>query len=145
MMLQQPNCHHGLQETEAQGMSVFSFEAFSQLGSERPSPANPPQPEDLCTIMYTSGTTDKPKVTSHTFNSLLRLQIQHSRHHTLNSPTPHSHTMRRQPVLLGNLLPMPGLASSTTYLVGKVPFAWGGGGGGAMERGTKMGWYRGRP
>ena len=43
-------------------MQVFSFEAFAQLGAERPSPATPPQPEDLCTIMYTSGTTDKPKV-----------------------------------------------------------------------------------
>ena len=43
-------------------MNVFSFEAFQQLGSQKPIPANPPQPEDLCTIMYTSGTTDKPKV-----------------------------------------------------------------------------------
>ncbi|KAL3163225.1 hypothetical protein ABBQ32_009626 [Trebouxia sp. C0010 RCD-2024] len=50
-----------VQGTEALGMTVFSFEAFAQLGSERPCPANPPQPEDLCTIMYTSGTTDKPK------------------------------------------------------------------------------------
>ena len=43
-------------------MQVFSFDAFAQLGAERPSSATPPQPEDLCTIMYTSGTTDKPKV-----------------------------------------------------------------------------------
>lgn len=59
-----PRCE--VQGTEALGMTVFSFEAFAQLGSERPSPANPPQPEDLCTIMYTSGTTDKPKVSYHT-------------------------------------------------------------------------------
>ena len=71
-MAHQPYCIDNLQETEALGMSVFSFEAFAQLGSERPSPANPPQPEDLCTIMYTSGTTDKPKVSRHTLSRVLQ-------------------------------------------------------------------------
>lgn len=66
-----PSCE--LQGTEALGMTVFSFEAFAQLGSERPCPANPPQPEDLCTIMYTSGTTDKPKVSYHTSTSVVRI------------------------------------------------------------------------
>jgi len=43
-------------------MRVFSFDAFAKLGQENPSDPIPPKPEDLCTIMYTSGTTDKPKV-----------------------------------------------------------------------------------
>ncbi len=43
-------------------MKVFSFDAFAKLGQENPSDPIPPKPEDLCTIMYTSGTTDKPKV-----------------------------------------------------------------------------------
>lgn len=53
-----------IQETEALGIRVFSFEAFAKLGLDNPSPPIPPKPEDLCTIMYTSGTTDKPKVYS---------------------------------------------------------------------------------
>ena len=51
-----------MQETETLGIRVFSFDAFAQLGSDNPSAPIPPKPEDLCTIMYTSGTTDKPKV-----------------------------------------------------------------------------------
>lgn len=49
------------QETESLGIKVFSFDAFAKLGQGKPSDPIPPKPEDLCTIMYTSGTTDKPK------------------------------------------------------------------------------------
>ena len=51
-----------LQTTTSLGIRVFEFEEFAKVGSGNPSPAERPQPEDLCTIMYTSGTTDVPKV-----------------------------------------------------------------------------------
>ncbi|OAY25468.1 probable CoA ligase CCL6 [Manihot esculenta] len=47
-------------EAEEQGVSCFSWEEFCQLGSldcELP----PKQKTDICTIMYTSGTTGEPK------------------------------------------------------------------------------------
>ena len=59
---QQLRQKHAVQETESLGIKVFSFDAFAKLGQEKPSDPIPPKPEDLCTIMYTSGTTDKPKV-----------------------------------------------------------------------------------
>lgn len=43
------------------GFKVVSFADLKQMGSEKPSEAVPPKPEDLCTIMYTSGTTGDPK------------------------------------------------------------------------------------
>jgi long-chain acyl-CoA synthetase len=36
---------------------VFTFDALLKLGAEKPAEPVPPSPEDLCTIMYTSGTT----------------------------------------------------------------------------------------
>ncbi|KAE8727231.1 Long chain acyl-CoA synthetase 5 [Hibiscus syriacus] len=47
-------------EAEERGVSVFSWKEFSELGSldcELP----PKQKTDICTIMYTSGTTGEPK------------------------------------------------------------------------------------
>lgn len=43
-------------------MKACSWEQFLALGKGSPAPAVPPKPEDLCTIMYTSGTTGDPKV-----------------------------------------------------------------------------------
>eukprot|EP00889_Picochlorum_renovo_P006276 jgi/Picre1/33306/NNA_008630.t1 len=43
------------------GVAVYSFDEFLNLGKEKPADARPPKPEDLCTIMYTSGTTGDPK------------------------------------------------------------------------------------
>ncbi|KAJ4836067.1 eukaryotic long-chain fatty acid CoA synthetase (LC-FACS) [Turnera subulata] len=47
-------------EAEELGVSCFSWEEFSQLGS-LDCELHPKQKSDICTIMYTSGTTGDPK------------------------------------------------------------------------------------
>ncbi|KAI8110231.1 hypothetical protein M9435_001910 [Picochlorum sp. BPE23] len=49
------------EEITGMGVAVYSFDEFLNLGKEKPADARPPKPEDLCTIMYTSGTTGDPK------------------------------------------------------------------------------------
>ena len=51
-----------LQAAERAGIQAYTWQAFLDLGRKSPRPADPPKPEDLCTIMYTSGTTGDPKV-----------------------------------------------------------------------------------
>eukprot|EP00803_Ostreobium_quekettii_P005717 evm.model.scf_27.6 EVM.evm.TU.scf_27.6 scf_27:41716-47095(+) len=46
---------------EAAGASVLSVDGMLELGANRPHGAVPPKVDDLCTIMYTSGTTGQPK------------------------------------------------------------------------------------
>lgn len=46
---------------EALGITLYSFDEFLALGKDKHVEARPPKPEDLCTIMYTSGTTGDPK------------------------------------------------------------------------------------
>ncbi|XP_038980313.1 long chain acyl-CoA synthetase 1 isoform X2 [Phoenix dactylifera] len=43
------------------GVKVHSWNEFLQMGKEYPSDPLPPQPLDICTIMYTSGTSGNPK------------------------------------------------------------------------------------
>jgi long-chain acyl-CoA synthetase len=45
----------------ATGVSVSSLADFEADGAAHPAPPSPPAPSDLCTIMYTSGTTGDPK------------------------------------------------------------------------------------
>ena len=42
-------------------LTIMSFEELRQLGEKTPSEPVPPKPEDLCCIMYTSGSTGPPK------------------------------------------------------------------------------------
>nr|XP_010921403.1 long chain acyl-CoA synthetase 1 isoform X1 [Elaeis guineensis] len=43
------------------GVKVHSWNEFLQMGKEHPSDPFPPKPLDICTIMYTSGTSGDPK------------------------------------------------------------------------------------
>ncbi|KAJ2998917.1 long-chain fatty acid-CoA ligase [Globomyces sp. JEL0801] len=42
-------------------LKIISQSDLQKLGAANPCPTNPPQPEDLCCIMYTSGSTGNPK------------------------------------------------------------------------------------
>jgi len=49
------------QTAKGLGYSVYSLEELEKLGSSSPAAPIPPKTDDLCTIMYTSGTTGDPK------------------------------------------------------------------------------------
>lgn len=51
-----------MQALSSQGVTVHSFDDFRQLGAKQPAEPVACQPSDICTIMYTSGTTGAPKV-----------------------------------------------------------------------------------
>ena len=48
-------------EIEKLGMKVYTLDGLIELGKANPVEASAPKPDDLCTIMYTSGTTGEPK------------------------------------------------------------------------------------
>ena len=49
-------------KAEAAGLKLYTFEEFEELGSRSPHELRLPKSEDLAIIMYTSGTTSRPKV-----------------------------------------------------------------------------------
>ena len=49
------------QTAKGLGYSVYSLEELKKLGASSPAAPIPPKTDDLCTIMYTSGTTGDPK------------------------------------------------------------------------------------
>jgi long-chain acyl-CoA synthetase len=61
----------GVEAAKAAGVTVYSYDEFLALGRANLAPASPPKPEDLCTIMYTSGTTGDPKGVELTHNNVL--------------------------------------------------------------------------
>ena len=42
-------------------LTILSFDELQELGRQNPVDPVPPEPEDLCCIMYTSGSTGTPK------------------------------------------------------------------------------------
>ncbi|CAO1945545.1 unnamed protein product [Urochloa humidicola] len=49
------------EKVEQNGLSIYSWEEFLQLGGEEKFELPPKDKDDICTIMYTSGTTGDPK------------------------------------------------------------------------------------
>ncbi len=71
----------------ASQLSIFEFAAIEAKGRAAPVPHNPPKPDDLFTLCYTSGTTACVKHTLHT-----------SRHITSHRSTSHFLLSSAQPV-----------------------------------------------
>lgn len=67
-----PDSAADIAAAKATGVSVYSFHEFLELGRANSAPPIPPKAEDLCTIMYTSGTTGDPKVS---INGLMKPSI----------------------------------------------------------------------
>ena len=51
-----------VQAAKEAGITAYTWQQFLDLGRKSPASARPPKPDDLCTVMYTSGTTGDPKV-----------------------------------------------------------------------------------
>ncbi|TMW67701.1 hypothetical protein Poli38472_011321 [Pythium oligandrum] len=77
------------QRAEAQGVQVKSFREIEELGKSHPLPADPPSPEDISTISYTSGTTGNPKGVIMLHKNLAVLTVMYADHLRLTQDTVH--------------------------------------------------------
>lgn len=83
------------------GVQVFGFKEVEELGKQHPRPHNPPQPNDLTSICYTSGTTGMPKGAMLTHRNMLSavqagtVQISYEPDDTLISYLPLAHIYGR--------------------------------------------------
>ena len=87
-----------LQALSSQGVRVHNFEAFMAIGEARPVAEAACQRSDVCTIMYTSGTTGDPKVGPIPNTSLFSAQSWLASPHLWSLPSP-THLSTTAPVL----------------------------------------------
>mmetsp|Transcript_91175 Transcript_91175/g.263040 ORF Transcript_91175/g.263040 Transcript_91175/m.263040 type:complete len:682 (-) Transcript_91175:249-2294(-) len=84
-------------KAQALGIQVVSFADVEAAGRTNPKPARPPQPHDIATFCYTSGTTGDPKGALLTHESLItdaacfptRFTLTHDDVHLSYLPLPH--------------------------------------------------------
>ena len=62
MQSQSAGLRRCMQAAKEAGITAYTWQQFLDLGRKSPASARPPKPDDLCTVMYTSGTTGDPKV-----------------------------------------------------------------------------------
>lgn len=56
-----PSVQPGVAALQQRGTQCIPYTTFLTNGAANPMPEDPPSPQDICTIMYTSGTTGDPK------------------------------------------------------------------------------------
>jgi len=61
VMAEAPGAAGRSQACSEAGITTHTWAAFLEAGAAAPAPASPPAPGDVCTLMYTSGTTGDPK------------------------------------------------------------------------------------